>query len=69
MNTDKYRLKSDGDGHWFIYPHDKEKEVNDYFYQEGLYWLGEIEFEPARPDYLKQIDGPHRLTFEKPKEE
>ena len=71
-NREKYCLIKDDDGHWYLTPFDKKKEAEEILESIANYW-GNCEYDfiecPEIPDWLKQIDGWHRLTFENPVEE
>ena len=56
-NREKYILCQDDDCHWYLIPADKKEEWNEWL---DIYSL---------PKYAQKVDGPHRLTFEKPIEE
>jgi hypothetical protein len=60
--TARYRVESDGDGHYYLIPADKQSEF--------FAWMDSKDFElGVEPDWAKRIDGPHRLTFTDPREE
>lgn len=60
--TARYRVESDGDGHHYLIPADKQSE--------WMAWMDSEAFENDDvPDWARRIDGPHRLTFTDPREE
>ena len=60
--TERFRLESDGDGHWYLIPPEKQSEWST--------WMDSKDFElGVEPDWARRIDGPHRLTFTDPREE
>lgn len=67
----KYCLLDDGDGHWFICPFEKRKEGGRAIDSIVEYWdVGDFDKEcPVLPEWMKQINGPHYLSFENPVEE
>jgi hypothetical protein len=69
-NREKYYLIQDDDGHWYLTPFDKKGEAEKFLEAIYDYWTNSLDGEPPEiPDWLKQIDGWHRLTFENPVEE
>ena len=70
-NRQKYCLIGDDDGHWHLCPWERRDEANKILDSIDEYWQEE-DYEkdcPEMPDWLQQIDGPHRLSFENPVEE
>ena len=63
MDETRYCIISDGDGHEYICPADKQEEALAYFADVDRYWSrGEYHREcPTEPDYLRMIGG--SLTF------
>lgn len=57
--SQRYRVKGDGDGHYWLVPVGREGEFEA--------WLEKADY--GEPSWLKRIDGPHRLTFADPHEE
>lgn len=72
-NRQKYCLITDDDGHYFISPFERKDEAEIILESIYNYWNECKDDEdvecPEMPDWLKQIDGWHRLTFENPVEE
>lgn len=66
----RYVLKSDGDGHWYVVPADKQREAADYFEAVANYWDGlsaKGTTEPDRPEWLEEVGGcPSLVTFTNP---
>lgn len=69
----KYTLIQDQDYHWYLCPWEKRGEANEYLDAVSEYWSSgwekKGEIEPIRPNWLKDIDGPHMLSFSNPIEE
>jgi hypothetical protein len=63
-NHKKYILAQDNSCHWYLLPFEKKAEFDE--------WL-EIDEDDERswtpPEFAKEIDGWHKLTFENPIEE
>ncbi len=53
---DRYALVTDYDGHWYVVPAGRRDEA-------GGYLAGA----DSLPDWLSEVDGPHRLTFADPR--
>lgn len=71
-NREKYCLIVDDDSYWFLVPFDRKEEAEEILDSIVRYWEETIEGDgecPEMPDWLKQIDGWHKLTFENPIEE
>lgn len=59
MNPTRYRLGSDGDGHYYLFPDDKRKD-----------WWAWVESRSDEvPDWARQIDGYTHFTFTDPQED
>lgn len=59
MNPTRYRLGSDGDGHYYLFPDDKRKDWWD--------WVDSRSEDV--PDWAKRIDGYTHFTFTDPQED
>lgn len=71
----RFCILQDDDSHWYLVPADKREEAEKYFADIAAFWENEHDSdgvsgddEPQRPDYIKDIDGPHKLTFTDPQE-
>ena len=71
----RYCIIYDDSGHEYLCPVTRKDEANKMIEAIEKYWVT-VDYEdleagesPEFPDFLKQIDGIHRLTFENPKEE
>lgn len=71
--SERYCLIQDDDYHWYIATFKYKKAAQKYFEEVNSYWSVENydhhKDEPKKPKWLKEIDGPHRLSFENWKEE
>ena len=70
-NRQKYCLIIDDDGHWYLVPFERKQEAEEILDSIADYWESDIDDNncPEMPDWLKRIDGLHKLTFENPVEE
>lgn len=63
-------LICDEDGHWYLCPLERRAEAEKYF--KDLYDLfheGDFDIDPpGLPEYVTEIDGPHKLVFDNPRE-
>lgn len=62
---------NDDDGHSFIVPANRKKEAEKILDDICQYWnIGDYDLEcQEMPEWIRQIDGYHCLTFENPIEE
>jgi hypothetical protein len=68
-NREKYCLINDDDGHWYLAPFERRNEAREILESIEEAWAEEANEIPEVPDWLKEIDGYHKLTFENPIEE
>lgn len=64
MKSIRRCLVQDNSSHWYLIPANKKEEWSDFVCipeDDERSW--------DVPEWANRIDGPHRLTFEKPKEE
>ena len=64
----KYCFIQDDSGHWYIVPAERGAEANSIMESISDYWRGaDYDKEcPEKPDWIKESDGPHFITFENP---
>lgn len=70
MDT-RYCLLQDDSGHWYLCPHDRRDEGSAALEAIEAYWR-DIDIKgpaPTLPPWVKEIDGPHLLSFTDPAEE
>lgn len=61
----RYRLDTDNDGHWFVYPDGMQNDFERWLKNEEAY--GELDYDG--PDFSQYgINNPYSLTFIDPKE-
>ncbi len=69
-NRGKYCLIVDDSGHWYLTPFERKDEAEKILDSIIEYWEEGLDGEcPEMPDWIQQIDGYHKLTFENPIEE
>lgn len=70
-NRQKFCLFQDNDGHWYMCQFERKDEAMKIIESIENYWEeGDFESEcPQKPEWIQEIDGPYRLSFENPVEE
>lgn len=65
VNAPKFILTTDGDGHWYVIPADKQQEFAGIVEAIGKYWEADsryTEAPPEIPDYAKAVGGAPSLV-------
>ena len=57
-NRTSYLLSQDDEGHWYLFPKDKQKEFEQWVQKQCS-----DDADGEYPEWLKDIDGPHRLLI------